>query len=78
MGFYMPFSGDVQQLYRILSDVTDILLFDSAYALSGMQCGGLSADRNTGAFVMHVSFTFQVDFVRGNSDEGSIGGRPAV
>lgn len=78
MGFYMPFSGDVQQLYRILSDVTDILLFDSAYALSGMQCGGLSADRNTGAFVMHVSFTFQVDFVRGNSDEGSIGGRTAV
>lgn len=78
MGFYMPFSGDVQQLYRILSDVTDILLFDSACALSGMQCGGLSADRNTGAFVMHVSFTFQVDFVRGNSDEGSIGGRTAV
>lgn len=78
MGFYMPFSGDVQQLYRILSYVTDILLFDSAYALSGMQCGGLSADRNTGAFVLHVSFAFQVDFVRGNSDEGSTGGRTAV
>lgn len=78
MGFYMPFSGDVQQLYRILSCVTDILLFDSAYALSGMQCGGLSADRNTGAFVMHVSFTFQVDFVRGNSDEGVISSGAAV
>lgn len=78
MGFYIPFSGDVQEMYRILSDVTDVLLFDSAYALSGMHCGGLTADRNTGAFTMHVSFTFQVDFVRGNLDDSSIGCGAAV
>lgn len=78
MGFYIPFSGDVQEAYRILSDVTDVLLFDSAYALSRMNCGGLTADRNTGAFVMHVSFTFQVDFIRGNLDDGSIGCGTAV
>lgn len=78
LGFYMPFSGDAQQLYRILSDVTDILLFDSRHALSAMQCGGLRADRNTGAFVMHVAFAFQVDFVRGNSDDSSASGGTAV
>lgn len=65
VGIHVPFSSDAQELYRLLSVLTDVLLFDSEYALLRMRCGGVSANRNTGGFTMHVAFTFHVDFKRG-------------
>ncbi len=66
LGIHVPFSVGAQELYAILSTMTDVLLFDGAYALLHLRCGSVSADRNTGAFTLHVSMTFRVDFTRGD------------
>lgn len=77
-GLYVPFSADGQALYRLLSTLTDVLLFDSDYAMRRVRCGGVTANRNTGAFTMHAAYTFQADFKRGNPNDPNTGARQSA
>ena len=67
-GLYVPFADGAQGLYRLLSAMTDILLFDSGYAMRRLHCAGVTANRNTGAFTLHAAYTFQADFKRGDEE----------